>query len=211
MFVMTVKRGIPPLVTHQPPSSLDDAPVIRGRMVQIPRLDYPAVRRIIYHARLVWRRAVASPGTAANAALAGGSCGASAVNRCRRGRAKDAAAGGKASAPAAPEVDSDTLPPLRYSAHVYASRPEKRSIVLNGKAWTEGDSPPAEPGGGADPAGCDDLQPQRHDLYPRGAGGTGRAEKLTRSRKRNKSAHNNRRAEDISLGSLRKLAINGAS
>jgi hypothetical protein len=35
---------------------------------------------------------VASPGTAANAALAGGACGASAVNRCRRGRAKDAAA-----------------------------------------------------------------------------------------------------------------------
>ena len=79
---------------------------------------------------------MASPGTAANAALAGGACGASAVNRCRRGRAKDAA-----SAPAAPEVDSDTLPPLRYSAHVYASLPEKRSIVLNGKAWTEGDSP----------------------------------------------------------------------
>ena len=83
---------------------------------------------------------MASPGTAANAALAGGACGASAVNRCRRGRAKDAAAGGK-SQRAAPEVDSDTLPPLRYSAHVYASRPEKRSIVLNGKAWTEGDSP----------------------------------------------------------------------
>jgi hypothetical protein len=83
---------------------------------------------------------VASPGTAANAALAGGACGASAVNRCRRGRAKDAAAGGK-SAPAAPVVDSDTLPPLRYSAHVYASLAEKRSIVLNGKAWTEGDSP----------------------------------------------------------------------
>lgn len=38
---------------------------------------------------------MASPGTAANAALAGGACGASAVNRCRRGRAKDAAAGGK--------------------------------------------------------------------------------------------------------------------
>ncbi len=30
------ERGIPPLVTHQPPSSMDDAPVIRGRMVQIP-------------------------------------------------------------------------------------------------------------------------------------------------------------------------------
>ncbi len=89
------ERGIPPLVTHQPPSSLDDAPVIRGRMVQIPGWIHPAVRRIIYRARLVWRRAVASPGTAANAALAGGACGASAVNRCRRGRAKDAAAGGK--------------------------------------------------------------------------------------------------------------------
>ena len=38
-------------------------------------------------------------------------------------------------------VDSDTLPPLRYSAHVYASLAKKRSIVLNGKAWTEGDSP----------------------------------------------------------------------
>ena len=83
---------------------------------------------------------MASPGTAANAALAGGACGASTVNRCRRGRAKDAAAGGK-SQPAAPVVDSDTLPPLRYSAHVYASLAEKRSIVLNGKAWTEGDSP----------------------------------------------------------------------
>ncbi|HGO4573599.1 TPA: type II secretion system assembly factor GspB, partial [Klebsiella pneumoniae] len=30
------ERGIPPLVAHQPPSSLDDAPVSRGRMVQIP-------------------------------------------------------------------------------------------------------------------------------------------------------------------------------
>ncbi len=57
------------------------------------------------------------------------------------GRAKTPPPAAKASAPAAPEVDSDTLPPLRYSAHVYASLPEKRSIVLNGKAWTEGDSP----------------------------------------------------------------------
>ncbi len=87
------ERGSP-LVAHQPPSAQADAPVIRGRMVQI-RLDYPAVCRIIIRARLVWRRAVASSGTAANAALAGGACGASAVNRCRRGRAKDAAAGDK--------------------------------------------------------------------------------------------------------------------
>ncbi len=72
---------------------------------------------------------------------AGGACGASAVNRRRGDAPKDPPPAAKASAPAAPEVDSDTLPPLRYSAHVYASRPEKRSIVLNGKAWTEGDSP----------------------------------------------------------------------
>ncbi|MDY1813339.1 type II secretion system assembly factor GspB [Klebsiella pneumoniae] len=85
---------------------------------------------------------MASPGTAANAALAGGACGASAVNRCRRGRAKDAAAGGKSQrARGAGSGQRYALPPLRYSAHVYASLPEKRSIVLNGKAWTEGDSP----------------------------------------------------------------------
>ena len=38
-------------------------------------------------------------------------------------------------------IDEDTLPPLRYSAHVYASLAEKRSIVLNGQSWKEGDSP----------------------------------------------------------------------
>lgn len=31
-------------------------------------------------------------------------------------------------------IDEDTLPPLRYSAHVYASLAEKRSIVLNGQS-----------------------------------------------------------------------------
>ena len=30
------ERGIPPLVAHQPPTTLADAPVVRGRMVQIP-------------------------------------------------------------------------------------------------------------------------------------------------------------------------------
>ncbi|MCS5989373.1 type II secretion system assembly factor GspB [Klebsiella variicola subsp. variicola] len=79
--------------------------------------------------------------TAANAASAGGSCGAFAVNRRRGDRAKNPPSAVKPSAPAAPVMDSDTLPPLRYSAHVYASLPEKRSIVLNGKAWSEGDSP----------------------------------------------------------------------
>ena len=44
-------------------------------------------------------------------------------------------------AEAAIEVDEDNLPPLRYSVHVYASLAEKRSIVLNGQSWKEGDSP----------------------------------------------------------------------
>ena len=30
------ERGIPPLVAHQPPSAQADAPVSRGRMVQVP-------------------------------------------------------------------------------------------------------------------------------------------------------------------------------
>ncbi len=64
-----------------------------------------------------------------------------AVNRRRETAQKNPPSAVKPSAPAAPVVDSDTLPPLRYSAHVYASLPEKRSIVLNGKAWSEGDSP----------------------------------------------------------------------
>ncbi len=135
------ERGIPPLVTHQPPSSLDDAPVIHGRMVQIPGWTYPAVRRIIYRARLVWRRAVASPGTPQTLPLPVAHAALLPLTAAGEAAPKTPPPAAKASAPAAPEVDSDTLPPLRYSAHVYASLPEKRSIVLNGKAWTEGDSP----------------------------------------------------------------------
>ncbi|WP_156293665.1 type II secretion system assembly factor GspB [Serratia oryzae] len=36
---------------------------------------------------------------------------------------------------------SDELPALRYSAHVYASEDNKRSITLNGQRYHEGDSP----------------------------------------------------------------------
>ena len=121
------ERGIPPLVAHQPPSSLDDAPVSRGRMVQIPGWIIPLYAGLFialgWFGGEQWRHP-APPQTlplpVAHAALL------------------PLTAAGEA---AAPEVDSDTLPPLRYSAHVYASLPEKRSIVLNGKAWTEGDSP----------------------------------------------------------------------
>lgn len=41
-----------------------------------------------------------------------------------------------------PEVlASDELPALHYSAHVYASEDDKRSITLNGQRYHEGDSP----------------------------------------------------------------------
>lgn len=139
------ERGIPPLVTHQPPSSLDDAPVSRGRMVQIPGWIIPLYAGLFialgWFGGEQWRHP-APPQTlplpVAHAALLP-------LTAAGETAPKTPPPAAKASAPAAPEVDSDTLPPLRYSAHVYASRPEKRSIVLNGKAWTEGDSPLPNP------------------------------------------------------------------
>ena len=114
------ERGIPPLVTHQPPSSLDDAPVIRGRMVQIPGWIIPLYAGLFialgWFGGEQWRHPSPPqtlPLPVAHAALL----------------------------PLTAAGETAPKPPLRYSAHVYASRPEKRSIVLNGKAWTEGDSP----------------------------------------------------------------------
>lgn len=43
--------------------------------------------------------------------------------------------------PPAEVLASDELPALRYSAHVYASEDDKRSITLNGQRYQEGDSP----------------------------------------------------------------------
>lgn len=42
---------------------------------------------------------------------------------------------------ASPSLASDELAPLRYSAHIYASEDDKRSITLNGQRYQEGDSP----------------------------------------------------------------------
>lgn len=47
------ERGIPPLVTHQPPSSMDDAPVIRGRMVQIPGWIIPLYAGLFIEHKMV--------------------------------------------------------------------------------------------------------------------------------------------------------------
>lgn len=135
------ERGIPPLVAHQPPSAQADAPVSRGRMVQIPGWIIPLYAGLFialgWFGGEQWRHPSPPqtlPLPVAHAALLP-------LTAAGETAPKNQPSAVKPSAPAAPVVDSDTLPPLRYSAHVYASLPEKRSIVLNGKAWSEGDSP----------------------------------------------------------------------
>lgn len=135
------ERGIPPLVAHQPPSAQADAPVSRGRMVQIPGWIIPLYAGLFialgWFGGEQWRHPLPPqtlPLPVAHAALLP-------LTAAGETAPKNPPSAVKPSAPAAPVVDSDTLPPLRYSAHVYASLPEKRSIVLNGKAWSEGDSP----------------------------------------------------------------------
>ncbi|MBC4922201.1 type II secretion system assembly factor GspB [Klebsiella variicola] len=135
------ERGIPPLVAHQPPSAQADAPVSRGRMVQIPGWIIPLYAGLFialgWFGGEQWRHPSPPqtlPLQVAHAALLP-------LTAAGETAPKNPPSAVKPSAPAAPVVDSDTLPPLRYSAHVYASLPEKRSIVLNGKAWSEGDSP----------------------------------------------------------------------
>lgn len=43
--------------------------------------------------------------------------------------------------PAAPPADNGELPAFTYSAHVFTSEPERRSITLNNQRFREGDSP----------------------------------------------------------------------
>lgn len=135
------ERGIPPLVAHQPPSAQADAPVSRGRMVQIPGWIIPLYAGLFialgWFGGEQWRHPSPPqtlPLPVAHAALLP-------LTAAGETAPKNPPSAVKPRAPAAPVMDSDTLPPLRYSAHVYASLPEKRSIVLNGKAWSEGDSP----------------------------------------------------------------------
>ncbi|WP_304169878.1 type II secretion system assembly factor GspB [Lonsdalea britannica] len=43
--------------------------------------------------------------------------------------------------PPAPSADNGELPAFTYSAHVFTSEPERRSITLNNQRYHEGDSP----------------------------------------------------------------------
>ncbi|HIG9799083.1 TPA: type II secretion system assembly factor GspB [Klebsiella variicola] len=135
------ERGISPLTAPQPSTAQADAPVSRGRMVQIPGWIIPLYAGLFialgWFGGEHWRHPSPPqtlPLPVAHAALLP-------LTAAGETAPKNPPSAVKPSAPAAPVMDSDTLPPLRYSAHVYASLPEKRSIVLNGKAWSEGDSP----------------------------------------------------------------------
>ncbi|ENE4774663.1 MULTISPECIES: type II secretion system assembly factor GspB [Klebsiella] len=135
------ERGISPLTASQPSTAQADAPVSRGRMVQIPGWIIPLYAGLFialgWFGGEQWRHPSPPqtlPLPVAHAALLP-------LTAAGETAPKNPPSAVKPSAPAAPVMDSDTLPPLRYSAHVYASLPEKRSIVLNGKAWSEGDSP----------------------------------------------------------------------
>ncbi len=164
------ERGIPPLVTHQPPSSLDDAPVIRGRMVQIPGWIIPLYAGLFialgWFGGEQWRHP-APPQTlplpVAHAALLP-------LTAAGEAAPKTPPPAAKASAPArrkwtAIRCRLCATAPMSMPRYRKAQHCVKRQSVDGGRFT------PAQSGGGADPAGCDDLQLQRHDLYPRGAGG----------------------------------------
>ena len=130
------------LVRQQEPYPQSEPPAAVGKMVQIPYVTVP-----LYAALLIalgwfggeqWRnKPVPQPITqpVAHAALVP-------LNQPAVETAvKPVKAGPETQAVAEAPIDEDHLPPLRYSAHVYATLAEKRSIVLNGQSWKEGDSP----------------------------------------------------------------------
>lgn len=128
------------LVRQQEPFPQPEVPAVSGKVVQIPYVAVP-----LYAALLIalgwfsgeqWRnKPQPNLPPVAQAALVP-------LNQpAVKTAVKPVKAEPETLAEAAIEIDEDKLPPLRYSAHVYASLAEKRSIVLNGQSWKEGDSP----------------------------------------------------------------------
>lgn len=130
------------LVRQQEPYPSSDPPAGGGKMVQIPYVTVP-----LYAALLIalgwfggeqWRnKPVPQPITqpVAHAALV------PLTQPAVKTAVKPVEAEPETQAVAETAIDEDRLPPLRYSAHIYATLAEKRSIVLNGQSWKEGDSP----------------------------------------------------------------------
>ena len=130
------------LVRPQEPYPQSEPPAAVGRMVQIPYVTVP-----LYAALLIalgwfggeqWREKPAPQPMrqpVAHAALVP-------LNQpAVKAAVAPVNAGPEIQAEPEIAIDEDNLPPLRYSAHVYASLADKRSIVLNGQSWKEGDSP----------------------------------------------------------------------
>lgn len=117
--------------------------VVVGRMVQVPYLTVPVYAALLialgWFAGEQWRNPPATSTLivpVAQAALVP-------IAPPTQKKVKPVAASSPEKAKPKPEViiDEDNLPALRYSAHVFASSAEKRSIVLNGQSWKEGESP----------------------------------------------------------------------
>lgn len=106
-----------------------------------------ALRRAIYRAGLVWRRAVAKRAGRAKPLVPVAHAALVPLSQ----PAPQQAASVPVSAPTKQKVqasveeespqEEDYLPALRYSAHIYASSEDKRTIVINGQSWQEGQSP----------------------------------------------------------------------
>lgn len=121
----------------------EEPPLVIGRMVQVPYLTVPFYAALLialgWFAGEQWRNTSVAPALmvpVAHAALV------PMTHPAPKARQPEPASSPEKMKPQAERiVDDDNLPALRYSAHVYASSAEKRSIVLNGQSWKEGELP----------------------------------------------------------------------
>lgn len=122
------------------------APVMVGGMVQVPWLTVPLYAALFialgWFSGEQWRNAPVAQTSmvpVAHAALVPFSHSASAPTPApAKAPTKEK---GLASVVEEESSEEDYLPALRYSAHIYASREDKRTIVINGQSWQEGQSP----------------------------------------------------------------------
>ncbi|MCT4740723.1 type II secretion system assembly factor GspB [Raoultella ornithinolytica] len=127
---------LPASIAHE-----GEPPVVVGRMVQVPYQIVPLYAALLialgWFAGEQWRNPPVTSALVVPAAHAALVPMASSAQK----KVKPVAAPEPEKAKPEAIVDDDNLPALRYSAHVYASSAEKRSIVLNGQSWKEGESP----------------------------------------------------------------------
>ena len=123
----------------------EEPPLVVGRMVQVPYLTVPVYAVLLialgWFVGEQWRNTAVAPALMVPVAHAALVPMTHPVPKTRQPQP----APSPEKTPPQPQteriVEDDNLPALRYSAHVYASSAEKRSIVLNGQSWKEGESP----------------------------------------------------------------------